>query len=218
MRFIALLPGDGQSREHFEGYVLMQQETEWAAIGQVVALFGIRGELKVRLLTDIPERFQQLEVIYLGPEHQPHKIERVRPHKGEIIILKLVGIDEANAAEALRRQELMIPVSQLAKLPAGSYYQHDILGLDVFTLTNRALGSLVDIIETGSNDVYIVQGPDGKQVLIPAIKEIVRQIDLKRRTMYIDPLPGLLEPPTSEDVEAEKDEANTALPGEDDVT
>lgn len=196
----------------------MQQKTEWAAIGQVVALFGIRGELKVRLLTDIPERFQQLEVIYLGPDHQPYKIERVRPHKGEVIILKLVGVDEANTAESLRRQELMIPVSQLAKLPVDSYYQHDILGLDVFTLTNRALGSLVDIIETGSNDVYVVQGPDGKQAMIPAIKEIVKQIDLKRRTMYIDPLPGLLEPPTDEDAEAERDEADAASPKEDDVT
>jgi 16S rRNA processing protein RimM len=187
----------------------MQQETEWATIGQVVALFGVRGELKVRLLTNIPERFQQLKVVYLGPEHQQYKIERVRPHKGEIIILKLVGIDDANIAEALRQQSILIPLSQLAKLPAGSYYQHDILGLNVFTLTNRELGSLVDIIETGSNDVYVVQGPDGKQVLIPAIKEIIKQIDLIRHTMYIDPLPGLLEPPTHEDAEGEMGAAST---------
>jgi 16S rRNA processing protein RimM len=187
----------------------MQQETEWATIGQVVALFGVRGELKVRLLTNIPERFQQLKVVYLGPEHQQYKIERVRPHKGEIIILKLVGIDDANIAEALRQQSILIPLSQLAKLPAGSYYQHDILGLNVFTLTNRELGSLVDIIETGSNDVYVVQGSDGKQVLIPAIKEIIKQIDLIRHTMYIDPLPGLLEPPTHEDAEGEMGAAST---------
>lgn len=184
----------------------MQSETEWATIGQVVALFGVQGELKVRLLTDIPERFQQLEVIYLGPKHQAYRIEHVRPHKGEMIVLKLAGVDNANAAEALRRQEFTIPLHQLAPLPTGSYYQHDILGLNVYTLTNRALGSLVDIIETGSNDVYVVQNSEGKQVLIPAIKEIVKQIDLKRHTMYIDPLPGLLELAAHDDAERETDE------------
>lgn len=194
----------------------MQQETEWATIGEVVALFGVHGEIKVRLLTDIPERFQHIEVIYLGARHQPHKIEHVRPYKGDMIILKLVGLDDANAAEPLRRQSLMIPADQLAKLPAGSYYQHDILGLRVSTLTNRELGVLVDIIETGSNDVYVVQGPDGKQMLIPAIKEIVKQINLKQRTMTIDPLPGLLEPPTREDVEEEEDGATMELSEEND--
>lgn len=196
----------------------MQPETEWATIGQVVALFGVRGELKVRLLTDIPERFQHLEAVYLGPKHQRYKIEHVRPSKGEIIILKLAGIDDANTAEALRQQSIVIPLSQLAKLPAGSYYQHDILGLHVFTLANRALGSLVDIIETGSNDVYVVQGSDGKQVLIPAIKEIVKQVDLIRHTMYIDPLPGLLESPTHEDAEGELGAASTEeLENDDDI-
>jgi 16S rRNA processing protein RimM len=179
------------------------KQTEWATIGQVVALFGVRGELKVRLLTDIPDRFQQLEVVHLGPEHRKYGIEHVRPYKGEMIVLKLAGIDDANAAESLRQQSLSIPVSQLAKLPPGSYYQHDILGLAVFTLDNRELGTIVDIIETGSNDVYAIKGFDGKQVLIPAIKEVVKLIDLKRRTMYIDPLPGLLEPATREDEEGE---------------
>jgi 16S rRNA processing protein RimM len=183
-----------------------QQETEWATIGQVVALFGIKGELKVRLLTDIPDRFEQLETLYLGPNHRQYTIELVRPYKGEMIILKLVGFDDANAVEPLRQQEIQIPASQLAKLPPGSYYQHDILGLSVLTLDNRALGTIVDIIETGSNDVYAIKGFDGKQVLIPAIKDVVKRIDLIRRTMYIDPLPGLLEPASDMDVEEERDD------------
>ena len=178
------------------------KQTEWATIGQVVALFGVRGELKIRLLTDIPDRFQQLETVYLGPDHRKYGIEHVRPYKGEMIILKLVGVDDADAAESLRQQSLLIPLSQLAKLPPDSYYQHDILGLMVFTLDNCELGPIVDIIETGSNDVYVIKGADGKQVMIPAIKAVVKQIDLIRRTMYIDPLPGLLEPATREDEEA----------------
>lgn len=186
----------------------MQHATEWATIGQVVALFGVRGEMKVRLQTDIPERFQQLETIYVGEDHQPYQIERVRPHKGEMIILKLAGINDGNAAELLRQQSLFIPLSQLAKLPPGSYYQHDILGLNVLTLDNRELGSIVDILVTGSNDVYVIKGPDGKQVMIPAIKDVVKQVDLIRHTMYIDPLPGLLEPLTREDQESGEGESD----------
>lgn len=183
------------------------KQTEWATIGQIVALFGVRGELKVRLLTDIPDRLQQLEAVYLGPDHRKYGIEHVRPYKGEMVIVKLAGVDDANAAEPLRQQSLLIPLSQLAKLPPDSYYQHDILGLTVFTLDNHKLGPIVDIIETGSNDVYVIKGADGKQVLIPAIKAVVKQIDLIRRTMYIDPLPGLLEPAAREDEEAEIDRA-----------
>jgi 16S rRNA processing protein RimM len=195
-----------RSIEQFEDYVPKTRTTEWATIGQVVALFGIRGEVKVRLLTDIPNRFQQLEAIYVGPDHRRCVIEHVRPYKGEMIVLKLAGIDDANTAEDLRRLDLCIPLSQLAKLPPDSYYQHDIVGLQVLTLDGRELGPVVDVMETGSNDVYAIKGQDGKQVLIPAIKAVVKQIDLIRRTMYIDPLPGLLEAPTPEDVEGSEEE------------
>jgi len=170
-----------------------QDSTEWAIIGKVVALFGVRGELKVRLLTDIPNRFAELDAVHLGPNHIRYLIQRVRPHKGEMVVLKLEGIDAANAAEALRNLDLQIPLGELAKLPPDSYYQHDILGLHVFTLTERNLGEIVDIIVTGSNDVYVVKTQEGRQVLIPAIKDVIKQIDLMRHTMYIDPLPGLLD-------------------------
>ena len=170
-----------------------QNQTEWATIGKVVALFGVRGELKVRLLTDIPNRFAELDAVQLGPDHTRYPIESVRPHKGEMVVLKFEGIDDANAAEPLINLDLQIPVSKLAKLPADSYYQHDILGLQVFTLDERELGNIVDIIVTGSNDVYVIKTQGGQQILIPAIKDVIKQIDLIRHTMYIDPLPGLLD-------------------------
>jgi 16S rRNA processing protein RimM len=173
--------------------VSKQNETEWATIGKVVAPFGVRGELKVRLLTDIPDRFAELEAVHVGPGHTIHPIQSTRPYKGEMILLKLEGIDDANAAELLRNQDLTIPLSKLAKLPPGSYYQHDILGMHVFTLAGQDLGTIVDIIVTGSNDVYSIKTPGGSQILIPAIKDVIKQIDLIRRTMHIDPLPGLLD-------------------------
>jgi 16S rRNA processing protein RimM len=170
-----------------------QSKTEWATIGKVVAPFGVRGELKVRLLTDIPNRFIGLDTVHVGPSHARHAIESVRPYKGDMIILKLEGIDDANSAETLRNAELQIPLSKLAQLPPDSYYQHDILGLHVFTLEGRDLGTIVDIIVTGSNDVYVIKMPDGRQLLIPAIKDVIKQIDLIRHTMHIDLLPGLLD-------------------------
>lgn len=170
-----------------------QNKTEWATIGKVVALFGLDGELKVRVLTDIPNRFAELDAVYVGDSYAHYVIENVRPYKGDTIRVKLKGIDDATGAEKLRAANFFIPVRELAKLPAGSYYQHDIIGLRVFTLNDKPLGTIVDIIETGSNDVYVVKMDNGAQQLIPAIKDVIKQIDLIRRTMHIDPMPGLLD-------------------------
>src|SRR5581483_318917 len=150
----------------------MQNKTEWATIGKIVALFGLRGELKVISLSDIPDRFVNLDAVNLGPDHIRYTIEGVRPYKSDVVLLKLKGIDDANAAEPLRNQALCIPLDQLAELPPDSYYQHDILGLQVYTLENRSVGVIVDIIVTGGNDVYVIKGQEGKQILIPAVKAI----------------------------------------------
>lgn len=172
----------------------MQNTTEWATIGRVVASFGIHGELKVQSLSDIPDRFTTLKAVYLlRPTPTRYTITNVRPYKGDFVLLSLAGIDNLTAAEALRSAELVIPVEQLAKLPPDSYYQHDILGLQVYTLENRLVGTIVDILVTGSNDVYVVKGAEGQQFLIPAIKAVVKQVDLIRRMMYIEPIKGLLD-------------------------
>ena len=110
-----------------------------------------------------------------------------------MVILKLAGIDDANAAEAVRNWNVSIPLDKLAQLPADSYYQHDIIGLHVKTLKGRDLGTITDIIVTGSNDVYIVKTPDAQELLIPAIKDVIKQVDLIRHLMYIDPIRGLLD-------------------------
>lgn len=171
----------------------MQQTTEWAAIGTVVAPFGIHGELKVFSLSDIPERFATLDVVYIGPQYTRFSVKRFRQYKGSVILLTLAGINTPEAADALRKNDLFIPLDDLAELPTDSYYQHDILGLHVFTLEDRDLGVIEDIILTGGNDVYVIKKSDGKQVLIPAIKQVVKRIDLPAKCMYIDPMPGLLD-------------------------
>ncbi len=170
-----------------------QKITEWATIGKIVAPFGLRGELKVSSLTDIPDRFAQLEEVYLSPDYTRYTIKEVRPYKGNMVLLKIDGVTNATVAESLRDHDLCIPADQLSKLPPDFYYQHDILGLSVAKLDGRIVGTVVDIMPTGGNDVYVIKAPDGKQFLIPAVKAIIKQIDLIRRVMYIDPIGGLLD-------------------------
>ena len=184
-------------------------KTEWATIGNIVAPFGIRGELKVFSLTDIPDRFAQLDTIFLGPDYAPRKITAVRPYKGDMVILKFVGVDDATTADTLRGCDLSIPLEKLAQLPPDSYYQHDILGLHVVTLAGREIGTIIEIMETGSNDVYVVKSENGQQILLPAIKDVVKQVDLIRQMMYIEPMAGLL------DDAVEVDDQNKMLEEED---
>ncbi len=167
--------------------------TEWATIGTVVAPFGLRGELKVYSLTDIPDRFVTLEKVYLSTDERPHRIETVRPYKGEMLILKFADISNVTAAETLRNATVRVPLDELPALPPDSYYQHDILGLQVLKMDGQSLGSISDIITTGSNDVYVVKTPVGKEHLIPAVKDVIKQVDLIRRVMYIEPMIGLLD-------------------------
>ena len=172
----------------------MKDMEEWVTIGRVVAPFGLHGEVKVRSFTDIPDRFVTLDAIYLSPGYVRYTIEGVRPYKGEdMLLLKLHSIDDATAAEAVRDGDICVPLSALPQLPPDSYYQHDIIGLQVFNLDNTLIGIIDDIMFTGGNDVYIVKAPNNKQILIPAIKDVVKQIDLIRCVMYIDPIRGLLD-------------------------
>jgi 16S rRNA processing protein RimM len=171
----------------------MTDTTEWATIGKIVAPFGIHGELKVQPSTDIPDRFVTLEAVYLSPRYHLSTIEAVRPYKEDMLLIKFQGIDDVTAAEALCNSELCVPLSALPELPSGCYYQHDIVGLQVLKLDGNLVGVVEEIMSTGGNDVYIVKAPDKKQILIPAIKEVVKQIDLIRHVMYIDPMKGLLD-------------------------
>jgi 16S rRNA processing protein RimM len=203
--------------------MLMKDTIEWATIGKIVAPFGIRGELKVKTFTDIPDRFVMLDAIYLRsqPQKRPtvengpdslvatpilYPIEGVRPYKGEMLLLKLRGVDDPTVAETVRDSDLCIPLSALPQLPPDSYYQHDIVGLRVFKLDDTFIGVIDDIMSTGGNDVYILKSPDKKQILIPAIKDVVKQIDLIRHVMYIDPMRGLLDDDAVVDDQTEQED------------
>lgn len=160
------------------------------SVGRVLRPHGIRGELRVELLTDYPERLALHAVLYLGREARPYPLEGVRFHKGAALI-KLAGCDDRNAAEELRGQQVQIPIEEAVPLEDGEYYHFQVVGVDVVSEEGEQIGRVVEVMETGANDVYVVHGPRG-EVLIPAIAEAVQELDLNARRMVVRLLPGLL--------------------------
>ncbi len=163
---------------------------DWMLIGRVSGAHGVRGEVRIAPLTDFPDRFNLVEVVYIGDERERREVERVR--SGERILLKLRGVDSRDSADRLHHLDVWIPRSEAMPLPPGQFYADDIIGLRVQTTEGEYVGVITDILRTGSNDVYLLQGPTREQ-LIPAIGDVVEQIDLASRTMTIRLMPGLLE-------------------------
>ena len=116
--------------------------------------------------------------------------ESSRPHK-KALVVKFESISDRDVAEGLRGLDLVIPESELPPPPPGSHYQFQLVGLTVVTTSGDLLGKVSRILETGANDVYLVLGEDGGETLIPAIKDVVVEIDLEGGRMVVDPLPEL---------------------------
>jgi 16S rRNA processing protein RimM len=158
---------------------------QWMLIGRVAAPFGVRGEVKVDLQTDFPERFKRLRRVYLGDERREVCVERARMHGGQVL-LRLEGIDTPEGVRALGRSELYVPRSEARQLPEGHFYLEDAIGLEVRTTQGELLGQVTDVIVTGSNEVFVVRG-NGREVLIPVIKDAVETLDISGRSLTVQP-------------------------------
>lgn len=164
-------------------------DSQFIAVGRVVAPWGVRGDIKVEVMTDFPDRFSPQEKVYI--EGRAVTIERSRWHQGRVI-LKLAAIDSVEDAEGLRDRFLEVPQSQLRPLPKDEYYQFQLLGLEVWTTEGELLGQIARILPTGSNDVYVVPSRHG-ELLIPAIEDVVKSVDLERGRIIIEVIAGLLQ-------------------------
>ncbi len=169
--------------------------TGYIAIGQIIGAHGIRGEVKVAVMTDFPQRYRPGAQIYLGTETRCvlTEIEAVRPHKG-ILLVKLAAVPDRNAAEARQGQYLLIPEDQAMPLGEHENYVHDLIGLAVETVAGAPLGTLTEIIFTGANDVYVVTGPEGNEILLPALRDVVLRVDLVAHKMTVAIPEALLSP------------------------
>ncbi len=161
-------------------------------VGEILKPWGYRGEVKVQILTDFPKRLAKLKTAYLGTDARVVQVERARLHSG-FALMKFAGVDTPEAAARLRGQVVQIPAEEAAPLPAGQYYHHQIIGLEVFTAEGARLGTVEEILETGANDIYLVRRDDGREVLLPAIQDVIQEIDLAHQRMVVQLMPGLLD-------------------------
>lgn len=162
----------------------------YVAVGRVLAPRGLRGEIKVHPLTDSPEHLSPGRTLFLAGEGRT--VQAARWQKG-FALLKLSGIDDREAAEALRGLYLELPESELAPLAEGQYYRYQLVGLRVESTEGETLGRVASVFSTPANDVLVVQGEKG-EVLVPAVDEIVKEVDVAGGRIVVEAVPGLLPP------------------------
>lgn len=165
----------------------------YVAVGRVLAPHGLKGEFRAESLTDFPERFHPGGVLYISGTR--HEVERSRWH-GSKLYLKLAGLDDLNDILPLRDRLLETPEGELQPLGEDSYYHFQLIGLNVVTTSGKELGVVADILSTGSNDVLIVrpsarEGGDKAELLLPAIKDVVKKVDLEAHRIEVELLEGL---------------------------
>ncbi|MCS7009786.1 MAG: ribosome maturation factor RimM [Anaerolineales bacterium] len=169
-----------------------QSEPAFVAVGKIRRPHGVRGDVLVELYTDFPERLVPKKVLYLGESHQRVVVRRRRSHR-EGLLLAFEDYDTPEAVGEFRNQILYVATHDLPPLPEGEYYFHELIGLAVEDETGRFLGRLEQILETGANDVYVVVPASGREILLPAIEEVILSVDRENRKMVVHLLPGLLE-------------------------
>jgi 16S rRNA processing protein RimM len=168
-------------------------DSDWVIVGNIVGVFGLRGEIKVEPWSSFPERFAKTEILYAGPKHTPYRVLGAHPHK-QHILLQLEGITSIEAAERLLGQVLSIPAEQIHELPDDSFYLHDLIGLEVVHTNGRKLGIVKDVLVTGGIDLFVITGHrSGQDMLLPAVKEFIKSIDIPSGVLEVDPIPGLLD-------------------------
>lgn len=163
---------------------------EYIQIGKISNVHGVKGDLKVIPLTDDMKRYDELSHVLLGMNKDEYEIENVSYAKNQII-LKLKGIDDIKSAEKVRNSFLWIDKED-ANVPEGAYFLFDIIGIDVVDTDGNEIGKVRDVIQTGANDIYLVKSEE-KEHMIPAVKEFVKNIDIDKKQMVIDPIEGMLE-------------------------
>ncbi len=163
-------------------------------VGVITQTHGIKGEVKVFPTTDDVNRFKKLKEVTLdnGKERLVLEIEGVKFFK-QYVILKFKGLDSINDIEKYKRAKLLVNRENAVRLRKNEYFIADLIGMEVMTDEGRRLGTLKDVLLTGANDVYVVERENGAEVLLPAIKECILEVDMEKGCMTVHVLDGLLE-------------------------
>lgn len=167
---------------------------KYLAVGKILSPWGINGQVKVKPLTDDIRRFEVMDAVYIDSEKDViyKKIEKVTFLKQNFVVLKFEEIDTIETAEKLRNCFIKIHRDDAIKLPKNRFFICDIVGLYVYDDKQHLIGKITDVIKTGANDVYVIKTRENKEVLIPAIKQVVKEVDVVNKKMTIMPLEGIL--------------------------
>lgn len=167
-----------------------QQPTDGhIAVGRILTPWGLQGDLKIVSLTDFPERFAPDSQLYAG--ERTLTVERSRV-QGDRVVVKFVGVNTRTQAETLKGILLEIPEDAVTPLPPGEYYRFQLVGLGAWSSDGEQLGTIVEVLTTGSNDVFVIQGND-REILVPDLKDIIQEIDIENSRMVIQLVPGLVD-------------------------
>ena len=166
-------------------------EPVFLAVGKLGRPHGVHGEVVLHVLTDFPERLHSGAEVYLGAKRTSTKIKNTRQHRDKLLVA-FEGVFDRTQADVFRNQMVFVPAADVPPLPEGEYYYHELLGLQVVTDQGQMLGTLKEIIETGANDVYVVRPEKGQDVLLPAIDDVILDIDLEEGVIETHLLPGIL--------------------------
>ena len=166
---------------------------EYFEVGQIVNTFGIKGFVKVKPFTDDMERFEELENVLIEKNKELIKmqIEEVK-YKQTVVLIKFKGIDDINIAQKFIGCYLKIERKDARKLPEDTYFIADLIGIDVYTDEGTFLGKVDDIYNNKSNDVYVIKDELGKQIILPGIKEVIKQIDIENEKIIVHLIEGLI--------------------------
>ena len=166
---------------------------DFLEIGQIVNSYGIKGFFKVVPFTDDITRFDDLKTIYIekNKKLEEKEIEEVKYHK-HLVLMKIKGIDDINDTEQYKNCILKIDRKDAVELPEDTYFITDMIGIEVYNEEEKLLGNIVDIFPTGSNDVYVVKNELGKQILLPAISEVIKSVDIEGKKMKVKLMEGLV--------------------------
>jgi 16S rRNA processing protein RimM len=165
-------------------------EPVYLVVGFLRRPHGVQGEIIMDLHTDFPERLRSGRKLLIGDEHKPVTLAGARPHAKRMLV-KFKDIETPEDVGQFRNQWVYVKASEAPPLPKGQIYQHELFGFRVMDENDNPLGELVEIIETGANDVYVVKDDSGRELLLPAIPSVILDLDPVRRLMRVHLLEGL---------------------------
>ena len=159
-------------------------EPEYLVVGLLRRAHGLRGEILMDVITDFPERLRENIPVFLGRQHRPAIIESRRTVSRGMLV-KFRGVGTSEAATSLRGQQVFVTSAGRPALQSGYHYHHQLLGSNVVDEHGHLVGRLIEILQTGANDVYVVEQAGGKELLLPAITSVILKVDIDRRLMHV---------------------------------